>query len=195
MKPNKRCTYIQIFLIVFSMSISSCDDDPCDGAVEKVMLANKDHFIPYTRNEQLKFLHNNLDTHIFIGVKKENYFIRDGGNTEGTCAKDYESVRVSFLNTSTNEPLSLAYQRNMELFPSIVDNNSDNAHTYYIFDYKGKIFTSIFKSTGYDPVVINNISYTGITYIGVDTNNCFLRKSRVGIVRIRIKGENWDLIP
>jgi hypothetical protein len=161
------------------------------------MLSSKSSYVPYQGTEQIKFLHNNSDTQVFIGQGSETYYITEPAITEGDCAKDYESVRVKFLNQTTNDLITLAYERDRSLFsinPSY--GHSDNQYTYYKVSYKNKTFnTEVFTSIN-NTIIINNVGYQAVTYIGGDTTSNYVGyKWGKGILRIRVNSENWDLIP
>jgi uncharacterized protein YpmB len=161
-----------------------------------VNLSRKDAFMPYQGNEQLNFLHNNTDTQIFIAQGKETYYTTEGISQEGECNKDYEDVRVKFVNQTTNDIFTLAYERDKSIFsvnPSY--GHSENQYTYYKISYKNKNYnTEIYNSIN-NAIIINNVSYEAVTYIGTDTlSNYVAYKWGKGILRIRVNNENWDLI-
>ena len=194
--------FILLFLaLTFSCAITLCcsnkSDSHCPDQNAKVYLAYKDQYVPYKGNDTIKFLHNNLDTQVFIGQGKETYYTTEGPSQEGECAKDYEDVRVKFLNQTTNDVFTLAFERDRTNFSVVPSQGySDNLYTYYKLSYKNKMYYTELYNSHYTQVYVNNIIYQGVTYIGTDSvSNYVAYKWGKGILRIRVNNENWDLIP
>ena len=193
---TKTCTLFFIALTFLCPIIFCCScqrDNGCPNPNVKVSLSRKDSFMPYQGNEALKFLHNNSDTQTFIGQGKETYYITEGVSMQGECPKDYESVRVKFLNQTSNDILSIDYYRDKNNFTA---NQSSNAYTFYKVSYKNKSFNTELLYTNSSLMTINGVPYDYVFLIGNDTSSNYdaLRVS-TGLLRIRIQNENWDLIP
>ena len=77
------------------------NDVNCPSPNAKVYLQYSNQFVPYQGNEQLKFLHNNTDTQIFIGQGKTSYFINDNTASDMGCSKDHESTKINFINNTS----------------------------------------------------------------------------------------------
>ncbi len=172
------------------------DDSHCPSTNQKVLLKYKDDYVPYQGNEHLKFLHNNTDTQIFIAQGKETYYTTELVSQEGECPKDYEDVRVKFVNQTTNDVFNLVYERDKSIFsvnPS--PGYSDNLYTYYKLYYKGKMYNTELYNSNYTQININDVYYGGVLYIGTDTTSNYVAyKVGKGLLRIRLNNENWDLI-
>ncbi len=193
---------ILFFCLAISCAITlscckSSDDSHCPSTNQKIALGHRDSYVPYQGNEHLKFLHNNSDTQIFVAQGKETYYTTEPASQQGECAKDYEDVKVKFVNQTTNDVFTLEYERNKSLFdvnPSY--GHSDNLFTFYKIAYKNKNFNVELYSSVNNTIIINNIGYQAVTYIGTDTVANYVGfKWGKGILRIRVDGENWDLIP
>ena len=168
----------------------SCKQDhSCPNPNEKVALTPGNH-VSYQGNEQIKFLHNNADTQVFVGQGKETYYITEEVTKEGECAKDHESTKVKFQNTTTLNILEYRYEWDKNLFGG---GARVNAYTGFKFIYKGKTFTDEFYDAP-DSTTIGTKKYAHVAFYGTDTNNYVARNSS-GILRIRVNYENWDLIP
>ena len=194
----KNKSYFVLFLVLaFSSAFMFCcsnkSDDHCPNPNVKVSLLYRDDYVPYQGNEKLKFLHNNSDTQIFIGQGKETYYVTEGISAQGECPKDYESVRVKFLNQTTNDLFTLAYERDKTSFPNIVDWNN---YTFYKIAYKGKIFKNQIYNYNNDSIHINNVFYKHVLIIGFDTTSNYIAyRGGIGVLKIKMDSENWDLIP
>jgi hypothetical protein len=191
---NKTCSIFYVALILACVLIfNGCKQSiDCTKTPEKVYLLSPDQFVTYKGNEQLKFLHNNLDTQIFIGQGKETYFVSDNAVSDLGCAKDHQSLKVNFLNSSTNEVFLLKYEFDNSLF-SFSTNGSP--YTFYKLTYKNKTFYSLFYESDTNTIYINSHPYQYVRYIGSDTNNYIAYGLPTGILRIRVNNETWDLIP
>ena len=187
---------ISLYILVLSSLFFSCSckqEHTCPNPNVKESLLSPNIFVPYIGNERLKFLHNNNDTQTFIGQGKETYYISDNHLDDISCPTDHQSLRVKFLNNTTNDIFLLAYEYDQALFSS---STSGSPHTFYKFTYKNKTFYSQFYDSDTNTIYISNHPYKYVSYIGNDTNN-FVAYGGVpaGILRIRINSENWDLIP
>ncbi|MFI5220758.1 MAG: hypothetical protein ACHQK8_00415 [Bacteroidia bacterium] len=194
----KKLILTLVLLFSFTFFWCGCNNERlCPNPNAKVFLVYRDNYIPYQGNEKLKFLHNNLDTQIFIGQSKETYYTTEGASNDGECPKDYEDVRVKFLNQTTNDIFTLAYERAKTMFsPNPSQGYSDNLYTYYKLTYKNKTYSTEYYNSNYNQVFINNVGYIGVAYIGTDsTSNYVAYRWGKGILRIRVNNENWDLIP
>jgi hypothetical protein len=188
----------KIYSILFSALTLSCvltlscckNDSGCPSTNAKVYITNGNSAIPYQGNEHLKFLHNNTDTQIFIAQGKETYYITEGITQEGECNKDYESIRVKFLNQTTNDILEYRYERDKSLFGG---GARVNLYTGFKFLYLGKLYINEFFIAS-DSLLIGNQKYPFVAFYGIDTDN-YIARSPLGILRIRVNNENWDLIP
>lgn len=193
MKTQNNTILLIALVLSSSLYFYGCKSEPdCTKTPEKVYLKQKDYYVIYNGTEQLKFLHNNLDTQIFIGQGRETYFVSDNAVSDLGCAKDHESIRVKFLNQKTSDVLILAYEFDNGVFgnkPYLYN----NPYTFYKLSYKGKLFINELTSIDTSYITINNKKYSG--YIaGNDTNNYIGYSLIDGFFRLRINSENWDII-
>jgi hypothetical protein len=192
---------ILFFALTLSCAITlSCcsrsNDNHCPSTNQKIPLGYKDSYVPYQGNEHLKFLHNNTDTQIFIAQAKETYYTTEGASQQGECAKDYEDVKLKFVNQTTNDVFNLVYERDQVTFPITPSPGYlDNDYTFYKLSYKNKTYNTQLYFSGNTPIYIDNVGYGGVIYIGNDTTSNYVAyKVGKGILRIRVNNENWDLI-
>ncbi len=100
---------------------------------------------------------------------------------------------MKFLNQITNDVFTLAYERDRAYFSNILDWNN---YTFYKIGYKGKVFKNEVYKYNIDSILINKIFYKHVSIIGFDTTSNYVAyRGGIGILKIRIDSENWDLIP
>ena len=185
--------FILFYSLLLSNIFSGCKSEPdCTKTPDKEYLLSPTIAVPYKGNEQLKFLHNNLDTQIFIGQGKETYFVSDNAVSDLGCAKDHQCLKVNFLNSTTNDIFLLKYEFDNALFPF---STNGNPYTFFKFTFKNKTNYSLFYESDTNTIYINSHPYQYVRYIGSDTNNYVAYGLPTGILRIRMNNENWDLIP
>jgi hypothetical protein len=177
-----------------ALTLSCCknNDNHCPSTNQKVNLSRKDAFMPYQGNETLKFFHNNLDTQIFVGQGKETYYTTEYASQEGECAKDYENVRIKFLNQASNDILIIDYTRDANTFTY---NQSSNPYTFYKVSYKNVLYKNVLYYSNSNFITINGFAYDYVFFTGNDTiSNYTTLRISTGLLRLKIQNENWDLI-
>ncbi len=181
---------------VIMLSFTACSDDECTE-FRTENLSKEITFIHFNGNETFKYLHNNTDTHTLKFFNKETYYIeeeRSGG--EGSCPTRYEAVKVSLLNQSTNQQYLFQYERDKSLFP---EEPSPGAigHKYAYFKFSGNnafFFKELLQSSK-DSTLVLGKKYRIGRIIGVDTSSNFIQYvNPIGIIRMVINGEKWELI-
>ena len=190
---TKICSIIfAAFILACIIFIGGCKSEhTCPNPNTKVYLEYKDQFVPYKGNDTIKFLHNNMDTQIFIGQVKISYFINDNSGSGDACSKDHESTKINFINNTSKDTFLFKYEFDNALFPFTTNGSP---YTSYKFTYKNKFFYSIFYDSKTSIIYINSHPYNYVWFIGSDTSNCVVTAAP-GIVSIRVNNENWDLIP
>ena len=192
MKTKTSSIFYAAFILASVLLFGECKQEhTCPSPNAKVYLQYSNQFVPYQGNEQLKFLHNNTDTQIFIGQGKTSYFINDNTASDMGCSKDHESTKINFINNTSKDTFLFKYEFDNALFPS---SSSWNNYTFYKFSYKGKIFDLQFTKSDTTNITLNNKKYYGY-FIGTDSSNYVGYNLTDRIFRIRINNETWDLIP
>ncbi len=193
---NRNFYNLFVVLVLSGILFLGCSpgDRICSPANEKVHLYYANIHVPYVGNETIKFLHNNIDTQIFIGQGKLDYYVSDHHAGEGICPNDHQCQAVKFINSTTNDVFIFRYEYDEGIF-QFTSSSSSNPYTFYKLTYKNKTFCNKFYFSDTNRVIINSQSYQYVDFIGVDTNNYVAFETPTGILRIRINNENWDLIP
>lgn len=181
-----------LFVAVFSLvHFSSCSNEKCLEGNEKVILQFKEVYFPFKGDEQLRFLYNKTDTHVFKGQGSVVYYVSEPAPDETSCPKDYECMRIILQNMNTFDNLKFEYIRDKNKF-GIQPYGTFNNHTYYDITFRDKIF---FKELSLREMVINNKSYTNVRIIGIDTmSNYIAFKDKTGIIKMVIGQDTWEIM-
>lgn len=192
---NRNFYNLFVVLVLSGIFILGCSPETnCPTPNQKVYLYYASDYVPYTGNDQIKFLHNNIDTQLFLVQGKVDYFINDNNAGDGGCNHDHQSQAVKFLNNTTNDIFMFKYEYDQTTF-QYTSSSSSNPYTFYKLTYKNKNFFNKFYFSDTNRVNINNHLYNYVYYVGTDSNNCIFCGYGSGIISIRMNGEKWDLIP
>ena len=183
MMKNKIYSILFFATTFFCVSFFSCtqSESNCTGTGEKVSFSAQGFTVDYQGNESLKFLHNKIDTQIFIGQGKKTYYTTDHSVS---CPKDYEACTILFINKITNDS-----------FNYLLENKR---YQYYFrgYTFDSKILTPSISSLNVNNILYNYVTYFGMAGINTDTmSNYMAHAYQKGFIKIKLNGEIWELIP
>jgi hypothetical protein len=193
----KQFTLTSILIAIVAtmlLYLTACSDDECTELRTENLFRT---YIPYNGTETLKFLHNNTDTHTIKVYNKETYYtVEERIGDEGSCPTQYQAFKVNLLNQNTNQVFTLKYERDPSLFPYNSYGMSGHAHAFFKFSGDNAFFFKELLQSSKDSTIVLGKKYIIGRIIGGDTASNFIQYiNAIGIIRIIIKGEKWELIP
>lgn len=179
-----------LFYFLLAIIYTGCSNDCEEPQIVTVSSQNQGYMPPYSGADTLRFLHNNLDTQIYIGQGISYYTCGteyDGTNPE--CRTEYQAASYSFFCMTNSNKITFKY------CPYSSAKLNKCALIYYFNDiYSGELKVS----TG--PININGIDYVSVGYhsLSSDTIQYFAiaygDNRRYSIVKIQYPGDTLTLI-
>ncbi len=145
------------YLIIFFALLVGCNTE-CD--TPQIIKANSSfgYLPPYTGVDTLTFLHNNLDTQVYIGQGISQYWIPEAG-TDMECPKKYEGLSYNFVCNSNGNNISFTY--------APLDDGISSGRAGYTFFFNKKVsgyLTIPSSSQIIAEVIINGTKFTDLRY-------------------------------
>lgn len=184
-----RTSFNFLMLICCMASLTNCGDDGCDKSIIHPFPGGRD----YIGDDTLTFLNNNNDTQVFIGQGFERFYVKEGKRDEYDCADEYESERLRFVDTKTQD----------EIISEFIYAPKSNVSRYgRRFYYKNKLIADEEVSKTLLTLEINGDIYNRVsiysqspdTLAYVIFNHTSLGSVNHGIIKIKSSDEILTLI-
>jgi len=93
--------------IILLLTITSCSTE-CDEPTQ-IRLSLQNYYVPYSGYDTLRFLHNNIDTQVFVGEGLNYFWVTKPPFDDTECPEDHQSLFIRFKNRNSGYTLTLYY--------------------------------------------------------------------------------------
>ena len=195
MKLKTYISFIFLFLLG-GIFILSCSKGKCSQLPDETYyLSSTDKAqIPYSGTDTLKFLHNAIDTILFIGQGKQSYFNVQSG-MQGDCAAPIQRrEEYTFKYTSTMYNSSIFYTYG-------IPSNAESGTQISILFEEGEFYNELISIRApwvFNSLQIANKVYTNIALFDptVNTSDSLYYNLQSGILRMSLmhNTSKWEII-
>ena len=187
----KKLIYITILASIFCACNKDCERH---NETRNVNISDLSYVIPYTDSSIVKFIKNGTDTLLYASQGlKETYTDSYESNTRsGGCGTNFKLQQYSLkMKHSDNE------------YFEIIDYSKYNASDNISININNTVkFTQLYPQNYYgygnaivvDTITINNFKYEKISKVFEDGDNYFLGVGKIGIIKMVVKGNIYELV-
>jgi hypothetical protein len=184
-----------IYLALVTSIFCACNKD-CEryNETRNVNVSDLPAVIPYSDSSTVKFIKNGTDTLTYTSQGlKETYTDSYESNTRsGGCGTNLKLQQYS-----------LKMKHSDDEFFEIIDYSKYNASDNISVNINNRVkFTQLYAQNYYsygnaiviDTITINNCKYEKISKVYVDVNNYFLGTGKIGIIKMVVNGNTYELV-
>ncbi len=190
MKPKNYSTFLLAFIsVIFISSFPSCKSECTTQPDETFLLSSSDKAqIVYTGKDTLKFLHNSIDTIVFIGHGKQPY-LEVESVTGGDCPggnKNYEGYNITYVSSQYSSKIYFSHHLYLSGGSEVTVDFNDASFGYSL---TGVLW-------GKDTIKTLNQTFYNACHFYTNSNKtdtlCFNKS--IGILKISTLSDKWEII-
>ena len=176
--------------ILISNYFSGCSKDKCIQQPDQTFLMSSSDKaqIIYSGRDTLKFLHNAIDTIVFIGQGKQSYFNVEPG-TGGDCPganQKYEGYDIIYMSSQFSSKIFFSQHLYLSGGSEVTVDFNNSKFGYSSTDIRlAKDSINIFNQTYYNECVFYTYSNK--------TDTLYFNKS-VGVLKISTLSDKWEIV-